>query len=155
MTARQASLIRLVRAALVIGLVWSLAWLPIGIAVALSAASAPPQPGDLLHRPVEFRAFLTVWTLWGGISGVGFALILSLRERRRTLKDLSPGRTAFWGALGAMSAPTSLTALDMLRGQATSPLYDWRIPLVSILASAALGAACAAGTLLVARRSPG
>jgi hypothetical protein len=54
-----------------------------------------------------------------------------------------------------MSVPTLLTALDVVRGPATSPLYDWRVPLASALTSAALGGACAAATLLVARRSVG
>jgi hypothetical protein len=78
---------------------------------------------------------------------------LSVLERRRTLGSLSVARTALWGAFGAMSVPTLLTTFDLLQGPATSPLYDWRVPLTSALASATLGAACAAATLLVARRS--
>jgi hypothetical protein len=145
-------MLRQLRAALSIGIIWALVWLPIGAAVALYAASEPPRPSDLLHRPVDFGVFLSVWTVWGGLSGTGFSLILAATERRRRLADLSRARTALWGGLGSMSVPAVLTALDWARGSLASSLYDWRPPVVSLLASAALGAACAAATLAFARR---
>lgn len=145
-------MLRTVRAALVIGGFWALAWLPVGAALALYAGLRAPQPSDLLYRPVDGRVFLSVWTLWGGISGTVFALLLSAAERRRTLAQLALARTAVWGALGAMSAPALLTALDILRGEAASALYSWRPPVVSLVLSAGLGAACAVTTLVLARR---
>ncbi|MDH3496492.1 MAG: hypothetical protein OER21_07010 [Gemmatimonadota bacterium] len=51
---------RTLRAVVVIGLVWALAWLPVGLALALYAASRPAHPGDLLHRPIDAPLFLAV-----------------------------------------------------------------------------------------------
>jgi hypothetical protein len=147
-------MMRHLRAALSIGLLWALAWLPVGAGVALYAGSGPPQPGDLLFRPVAVGPFLSAWTVWGGLSGVGFAVVLGIAERRRGLAQLSLGRLAAWGAVGAMSVPAALVTLDLVRGALRSPLYDWRPPVVSLLVSAGLGAVCAAGTLLLARRAP-
>ena len=143
---------RRLRAALAIGGIWGLVWFPLGALVALYAAGSPPQPADLFYRPVDVPTFLLVWTIWGGLSGTGFAIILGTAERRRTLGELSIARAALWGALGAMSAPTLLTAVDLARGLLGSRLYDWRVPLVSVLASAILGGACGAATLIAARR---
>jgi len=147
-------MLRPLRAELAIGIVWALVWLPLGAMVALYAAATPPQPGDFLHRPVAFPVFLSAWTVWGLLSGTGFALILGAAERRRTLGSLSLVRTACWGALGAISAPIVLTAVDIVRGVPGSLPHYWRLPLVIILVSAALGAACAAATLMVARHRP-
>ncbi len=146
---------RRLRAAVSIGLLWALGWLPIGAAVAWYAAARPPHPTDLIFRPVDLAVFLPAWTIWGGLSGGGFALVLGAVERRRGLAQLSLGRTAAWGALGSLSVPALLVALDVLRGAARSPLYDWRPALVALAVSAGLGAACAAGTLLLARRPAG
>ncbi len=145
-------MLRRLRAALTVGVVWAFVWLPIGAAVALYASARPPQPADLLFRPVDFTTFLTVWTAWGGLSGTAVAAVLAAAERRRTLGDLSPARTAAWGALGSMSVPTALVLLDLSRGSVTAGLYDWRPPLVVLAVSAVLGAACAAATLALARR---
>ncbi|MDH4045086.1 MAG: hypothetical protein OEW06_11560 [Gemmatimonadota bacterium] len=145
-------MLRTLRAAIVIGIFWALAWLPVGAALALYAGLSPPQPSDILYRPVDGWLFLSVWTAWGGLSGTAFALLLSAVERRRTLAELSLTRTALWGALGAMSAPAVLTMLDILRGQTASPIYDWRPSLISLALSAMLGAVCGAATLVSARR---
>jgi hypothetical protein len=148
-------MLRVVRAVLGIALMWALVWLPIGVAVALYAASSPPQPSDFISRPVSFPVFLTVWTVWGGLSGAAFALILKFTERRRSLGELSPVRTAVWGALGAMTVPAALTLIDVLRTQVTPPLYDWRVPLVALVVSGGLGGICGWATLTLARRPTG
>jgi hypothetical protein len=150
----RSTMIRQLRAAVAIGAIWAVTWVPLGALVGLYAAASPPQPDDFLYRPVAFPTFLLAWTIWGGLSGVGFALILGAVERRRTLGDLSVARTACWGALGAISAPAFLTAIDVAHGVPAASLHYWRLPVVSILVSAALGAACAAATLMLARRPP-
>lgn len=144
---------RQLRAAIGIGIVWALAWLPVGAAVAAFANTRPPAPDDLLFRPISLGPFLAAWTLWGGLSGLGFATILAVAEQRRDLGGLAVTRTAAWGGLGAMVVPAGLVAIDVFRGLATSPLYDWQVPAVVVAASAALGSTGAALTLLVARRS--
>jgi len=146
-------MLRTLRAIIVIGIVWAAAWLPAGITIALYAGSRPPQPEDFLHRPIDGPLFLTLWALWGGVGGTMFALILNRVERRRTLAQLSLIRTAGWGALGAMTLPALLTGYDILRGWAASPLYSWRPAIVSLILSIGLGAGCAVGTLVLARRA--
>ncbi len=134
---------------------WALVWLPIGLAVALYAAASPPQPSDVISRPVSVPLFLTAWTVWGGMSGAAFALILGVTERRHSLGELSLARTTVWGALGAMTVPTALTLIDVLRMPVGLQLYDWRLPLVALVASGCLGGVCGAATLTLARRPTG
>jgi hypothetical protein len=114
LTAMQTSLRRL-RATLIIALTWALVWLPMGFALALYAGSRPPQPSDVISRPVALPAFVTAWTIWGAISGGVFAFVLTVTERRRTIETLSTARTAVWGALGAVALPLVLVALDLVR----------------------------------------
>jgi len=144
--------LRQIRALLAIAVIWALIWLPIGLGLALYADSRPPQPSDVVRRPVSIALFVTAWTAWGWISGAVFALILGFAERRRTLADLSLGRTAVWGALGSMTVPTVLTLIDVFQMPVGLAFYDWQFVLVALVVSAALGAGCAAGTLRLARR---
>lgn len=134
---------------------WALVWLPIGLALALYAASSPPQPSDIISRPVSVPWFVTAWTAWGGISGTGFALILGFTEHRRSIGELSLARIAAWGALGAMTVPTVLMLVEILTTPLSLHFYDWRLPLVVLAASATLGGVCGAVTLTLARRAPG
>jgi len=132
--------------------VWAIAWLPVGAALAAYVTASPAAPGDLFARPIDGALFTGVWTIWGGVSGVLFALLLRATERRRTLRGLSLARTSLWGGLGSMALPVGLIGFDLVSGRAGSPLYDWRPALVTLGASALLGAGSAAATLLVARR---
>lgn len=145
-------MLRKLRAALVIAGIWAIVWMPMGFALALYAGSRSPQPTDVIARPVSLPLFVSVWTMWGGASGVLFALILGLAERRRTLASLSLVRTVVWGAIGCVTLPAALTIVDVLTTPAGLRGYTWRFPLAALAVSAALGAACAAATLAVARR---
>ena len=148
-------MIRRVRGALGIAVIWALAWFLVGIPLALYVAATPPQPSDLFHRPVSVPAFLIPWTVWGSVSGIGFATILTIAERRRTLARLSLLRLTSWGALGAMGAPLLLAAFETLRHSWTSAPYPWGALVAILLISAGLGAACAAASLLLAHRAAG
>ena len=132
---------------------WGLAWLPIGIALALYADSQPPQPSDLLARPVSIPFFVAAWTVWGAISGAVFALVLALTERRGTVETLSAARTALHGAIAAVSLPLLLTGIDLVRTSPGLLGYSWRFPLLILIGSAGAGAACATATLRLARRT--
>lgn len=131
---------------------WAAAWLPIGGALAVYAAARPPQPSDLLSRPIAVLPFLLVWTLWGGVSGAAFSIILAFRGRRRTLGELSAVRTAAWGALGSMTAPAVAIIVEVVSGPLSLHLYDWRLPVAIMTLSGVLGAVCASLTLALARR---
>jgi len=142
---------RILRAVTGIATMWALAWLPVGGALAIYASGRPPQPSDLIHRPVAVVPFLAAWTAWGGLSGAAFSLVLALRERRRTLRDLTVRRTALWGALGALLLPALLIVAELVRTPA-GLRADWPLPLLVLSLSATLGGGCAALTLLLARR---
>ncbi len=132
--------------------VWAAVWLPIGLALGWYAGTSSPQPSDVIHRPVSLPSFLTAWTAWGGLSGGVFALVLSSREARRRLEELSLIRTAVWGALGAITLPAVLTLVDVLRTPVGLRGYTWRFPFLLLVVSAVLGAGCASVTLAAARR---
>ena len=136
-----------------IALIWGLAWLPIGLELALYAATRPPSPSDVISRPLAIPFFVTAWAAWGAISGAVFAVVSTVTERRGSLENLSTVRTAIWGAIGAVALPLLLTAIDLLRSPLGSLGYGWRFPVLALAASATLGATCAAATLGLARRS--
>lgn len=148
------AMLRTLRAALAIAAIWAAVWMPMGLALALYAGSRPPRPSDVISRPVTVPLFVALWTVWGGISGMVFALIVGLAERRRTLHQLRLARVAIWGAFGCMTLPVVLALLDVIVTPAALRPYGWRYPLMALTVSAALGAACAAGTLALGRRSP-
>jgi hypothetical protein len=76
--------------------------------------------------------------------------VLGIAERRRSLETLSLARIAVWGAVGAMTLPAVLTLGDVA---GSAPGYGWRFPALALSVSAALGAACAATTVVIARRA--
>ena len=149
------NLLRKVRGAIGTALTWALGWTPIGAAWAayvwLSVRDALP-PGA---EPSLFRVLAVVvgaWALSGAASGAVFAGVLALAERRRRLEELPVSRVALWGALGGLAVPAAVfVALRVVYG--VNAVY-----LSALLSSAAvslsLGAASAAGTLLLARRAP-
>jgi predicted lysophospholipase L1 biosynthesis ABC-type transport system permease subunit len=92
--------------------------------------------------------------LWGAISGAGFAIVLMIADRRRTFADLTVARTTMWGAVGAAAVPGVAMIWDVVaNGFDSDVLADVRFVLITLAISAALGAACAAGTLRIARQS--
>lgn len=97
-----------------------------------------------------FPLFLLRWTLWGAVSGGVFAIVLMIAERRRSLAELSFTRTALWGALGSLSLPAAVMARDAIQ---SGVLIEGRLLLLPVMLTAGLGAACAAGTLRIARQS--
>ncbi len=142
---------RKIRGFLGTALVWAFAFLP--VAVTLGVYRAVTLQVDI-PIPLSFRinAILVVaasYTLWGAISGGVFAFVLALAERRRAVEDLSTWRVAMWGAVGTTSLPAAVIILVFLsEGEV---FFGW--PATILLAvSAALGAACAVGTLALARR---
>jgi len=91
-----------------------------------------------------------MWILWGAVSGGIFAIVLMFAERRRSLLELATARVALWGAVGSLALPAALMVRDdFVRGV----LIEGRLVFLPLALIAALGAACAAGTLRIARRS--
>ncbi|MGH7553894.1 MAG: hypothetical protein ACREMQ_12790, partial [Longimicrobiales bacterium] len=82
-----------------------------------------------------WRLALMVSTV-GFISGSAFALIFSSAERRKSIRDLSVLRSAFWGALGGAALPLLTTMNDSI-----------------LVNTMPLGAIFAASTVAIARRA--
>jgi len=98
---------RWLRGALAVGVTWTVLWLAIG--VLLWAAFRIFRPDDI-GADEGLRVVLPILGLAGLLSGLGFATLLTLAERRRTLRDLSLRRIAIWGFLGSAAIPTLLGA---------------------------------------------
>jgi hypothetical protein len=127
-----ASLVRWLRGALGIGVTWTVLWLVIGLLIYTVIRIVDPAdigPGEGLGTA------LPILGLVGFLSGLGFAALLSLAERRRTLHELPLWRVAFWGMLGSAAVPL-LMGTDASMGGLTG----------------ALGATFAAASLAIARR---
>ena len=137
-------LLRRARGILGTALVWCIAWLAMGSAIGLYARLRTSPAVD-----ARFVAWMAAaWALWGAVSGALFALTVLAGERRRTLAQLSVWRVATWGALGALGLPVIFLCFVWAAGGAVT----WQGVVVTLPTSAALGAACAAGTLTLAQR---
>ena len=127
--------LRRIRGIIGTGLTWAAAW--IGMGAALGALAGYPLT-------YLFRIALS-HSVGGFIAGASFAVILSVAERRRTLRELSLKRVAFWGALGGLG----VTSIPLAFG---APLTFVLGPLVI---NGVIGAGMAAGSVAMARRSEG
>jgi len=139
-----------IRGVLGTALTWAIVWLLVGLGVVLFLG----EPNCLYCNPNWRLYFVLFWTLWGAISGAGFAIVLMIAERRHTFADLTVARTTMWGAVGAAAVPGVAMIWDVVaNGFDSDVLADVRFVLITLAISAALGAACAAGTLRIARQS--
>jgi hypothetical protein len=125
-------LLRRLRGALGIGLTWGVSWAALGALLGVIVGIVRPSEIDPGEGPATIARVLG---LVGLISGVGFAALLSLAERRKSLGELSLVRAALWGFLGAAAIP-ALTGADATMG----------------LISGSLGALFATGSIATARR---
>ena len=86
------------------------------------------------------------WGIPGAIAGGGFAVALAIAGRRRTLREISVGSAAGWGALGTVGAV--LLAMPLLLLMMPALKIG---PVLAVLA--VLGAGSGAGTLAIAKRA--
>lgn len=124
-------LLRKLRGVMGIGLTWGILWAAIAAAVGLVIRITIPgsfDPGDA-GIPLAMGVV-------GFVSGVGFGILLSFAESRKTILDLSLSRVAMWGVLGS-------AALPLLTGMEDKLLF----------LTCPLGAIFAAGSLAIARRA--
>jgi uncharacterized membrane protein YdcZ (DUF606 family) len=129
-------------------LIWAVAW---GVSSAFAYFVAG-YGGDLPMSDLLVGVVSSVgifFAIWGFVSGTVFALAMLVIERRRTLHELTVARTAVWGAIGGLALPALYTAAT-LSAPGSQPLPNGLTS--AILVCGALGAACAAGSLWVARR---
>lgn len=90
------------RGALGIGVTWGVLWAGIGFALVLTIGLFDPEdigPGEGPGRAAAIMGAL------GFLSGLAFAGLFSLAERRRTIRELSLGRVAVCCVLGGIAIP--------------------------------------------------
>ena len=94
-------MLRRIRAALIITALWVLCWVPLGLVLDdLVRILVPPQPD--IDSPTMG---VTIWAIWGALSGLGFAIVLGFLERGHTVASLSTFRVLSWGAVGSALVP--------------------------------------------------
>ena len=91
-------LVRRLRGLLGVGVTWGALWSAIGAGVGLVLGVVAPEMWGWTDRIVEWTIGMG---LYGLVSGVGFGSLLSLREGRRTVLDISLRRAAIWGVVGS------------------------------------------------------
>jgi hypothetical protein len=111
-------LVRRLRGALGIGVTWGVLWATIGLILGFVVGVVSPDQIDPGEGPGRVAAVLG---LVGFLSGLGFSSLFIVAERRKTIHDLSLGRVALWGLLGAAVIPL-LTGADPSVGLITGPM---------------------------------
>jgi len=127
------NLLRKLRGMLGVGLTWGVGWGIIMFILGSIIGVVDPDSLDAGEEP--WRLAGIVGTV-GFISGSVFALIFSSAERRKSIRELSVLRSAFWGALGGAVLPLLTTMNDSV-----------------LLNTMPLGAIFAASTVAIARRA--
>lgn len=128
------SWVRRVRGAIGMGLTWALAWFAAGIGLLLIVG---PDAADVPF-PIGFGAI-------GFLVGVTFSAVLRVGEGRRSFEQMSLPRFAAWGAVGGLVASALFVGAVALSGDSSIHILE----LGPVFALA--GAACAAGSLALAR----
>lgn len=128
------ALLRRLRGALGVGLTWAVGWAVVVFLIGTVIGIVDPDSIDAGEEPL--RMALTIIAPVGLISGLFFAVFMSVAEHRKSVRDLSLLRAALWGALGAAVLPL------------LTPMND------AVLSTVCpLGALFAAGTVALARRA--
>jgi len=136
-------MLRRLRGALVIGLLWGTLWLVLGIAADALVVwfASPPRAVDTL--------LLGIWTGLGIASGTTFAGLLAGLERNRTVDTLAFRRLVLWGVLAGAGIPILFATIVL--ALAAPDLHLARSDVVVFMVLGAIGAATAAGTIAIAR----
>jgi hypothetical protein len=134
-----------------IGTVWGGVVLTVATVIGLCAA---------LLGQVSLTEAIEIGIGAGGLGvllGSGFATALTLLEGRRSLDELSTGRSAIWGGLVGAAAPITILLLAFAPTIGLDPLLNRQTVVAILSGSASYGAICAAlaaGTVFLAKRAP-
>jgi len=129
---------RRIRGAIGMGLTWGAAWFGAGILLARVPGFYSDLPFALLFAPLGF------------VTGIMFSGILVVIEGRRGFGRMSLSRFAGWGAVSGLLLSGIFVVAAGLRGGSL-----WGEFVVFGPALATASAACAAGSLALARRAEG
>ena len=133
------------RGVLGVGLTWGTLWAGIGAGIGLVIGIVRPELWAFRNPIFEWALGMG---LYGVMSGVGFGALLTLREGRKTIQDLSLRRVALWGVLGAAAVPLLFGAMGTFAAGTT--VVD---VLEAILVTASLGGTFAPASVAIARRA--
>jgi hypothetical protein len=95
-------LLQKARGLLGVGITWGTLWAGIGAGIGFVIGLVRPEVWQWTNPIFEWAAGMG---LYGLVSGIGFGTLLTLREGRKTLSDLSIRRTAVWGLIGGAVVP--------------------------------------------------
>src|SRR5262245_54528484 len=124
--------LRRIRGAIGMGFTWAFAWSAVGLVPRWLLGFNPDAP------------FPIIFGVLGFIAGVTFSGLLVLTEGRRRFDQMSLPRFAGWGAIGGL-------LLSALFSKAAS--LSWQDVLAIAPTFAIACAACASGSLVMARRA--
>ena len=139
------NLIRKIRGLMGVGITWGALWGVIGAGIGLTIGIISPGAWDWTNPILDWAFGIGVY---GVVSGVGFATLLSLREGRKTIFDLSLRRVALWGVLGSAAVPLLFNALGLLPPGST--LFEI---LGAVAVTGFMGGTFAPGSVAIARRA--
>lgn len=100
--------LRICRAILGVAFTWGTVWGAVFALIALAVGVIDPDSIDPGETPLRIAGLGAVF---GAVSGIVFGVLLSVAERRKTLRELSLVRVALWGAVAAAVFPL-VTPLD-------------------------------------------
>jgi hypothetical protein len=109
-------LIQRFRGLLGVGITWGALWSVIGAGIGVVVGAVHPEVWQWTNPIFEWALGMG---LYGLVSGIGFGTLLTLREGRKTLFDLSLLRTTVWGVLGAAAVPLLFGVLGMFEAGTT------------------------------------
>lgn len=136
---------RRLRGILGTGATWGAFWGLLGAGVGFVLGVVDPRLWTVTSPVLEWAVGIG---LYGFVSGVGFATLLTLREGRKTLHGISLPRVGLWGVLGAAAVPLLFGGLGMFdAGTTTADILG------AILTTSALGAVSAPTSVALARRA--
>jgi len=138
-------LFRKIRGLIGLGGLWGTTWAAIGAGVGWAIGVMLPDVWLYSNPIVKWSIGIG---LYGFVSGVGFGALLSLREARKRIGDISLGRAARWGVLGAAAVPPLFGLLGTLPAGTT--LVDM---LGAIGVTGTLGGIFASASIAIARRA--
>jgi hypothetical protein len=133
-------LLRRVRAAVVIGLTWAVAWAVVGGALMEGIVDPHGRIIDMWPQTLAIPGFL---------GGALFSLVLGIAARRRRFDELSITRSGLWGALAGLL----VGALVAASGIAARVEPPWLRVVMIIGPLTLLSAASASASLWIARRA--
>ena len=137
-------LLRRLRGLAGVGVTWGAMWAGIGAGIGLIIGIVEPDAWRWTNPVLDWAYGMG---LYGFVSGIGFGTLLSLKEGRKRLFDLSLGRVVLWGLVGSAAVPIIFSMLGVL-GVAGASLVEI---IEAIMVTGFLGGTFALGSVAIAR----